>query len=111
MSYKSVIGQQMVKTLDYYYIGKSTAETLETVATFELDGMYLFTCVFAIDGTAGGVEDSDMRAGDVRVLEFPFTEVFGRTLTGIAETGTFQVKQKYRDACDYAIHLRFTKLT
>jgi hypothetical protein len=110
MSYKSVLGQQMVKTLDYYYIGKSTAETLETVATFELDGMYLFTCIFAIEGTSG-VEDSDMRAGDVRLLEYPFVEIFTRTLTGIAETGTFQVKQKYRDACDYAIHLKLTKLT
>jgi hypothetical protein len=108
MSYKSVLGQQMVKTLEYYYIGKSTAETLETVATFELDGTYLFTCIFTIEGTSG-VEDSDMRAGVVRLLEYPFVENFTRTLTGIAE-GTFQVKQKYRDACDYAIHLKLTKL-
>lgn len=111
MSYKSVLGQQMIKTDEYFYLGKTTAGTLETVATFELDGTYLFTCVFAIDGTAGGVEDADMRVGDVRLLEYPFTEIFTRTLTGIAQTGTFQVKQKYRDACDYIIHLKFTKLT
>jgi hypothetical protein len=111
MSYRSVIEQQTIKTSNYFFIGRSLAGTLETVTSMELKGKYFFTCIFAIQGTAGVNEDSDMRAGHVRLVEYPNVVSFGRTLSGIFETGTFEVKQQYRDASDYAIHLKLVKLT
>ena len=109
MSYKSVLGQQTIKTVDYYFSGRTVAETLQTVFTAELAGTYIFTCSFEITGQ-GPNEDSDMRAGNVKLFEFPNVSAFSRTLSGIAQTGTFHVKQQYRDACDYAVHLKLTKL-
>ena len=109
MSYKSVIGQQMIKSSSFAFEGITQAEVLETVYTTELEGTYLFTCVFEIDGQ-GNNEDSDMRAGNLQLIEYPNVPDFTRTLTGIAQTGTFSIKQKYRDATNYYIRLEFVKL-
>jgi hypothetical protein len=109
MSYSSVIGQQMIKTSSFGFSGRTVAQTLETVYTTELTGTYLFTCVFEIDGQ-GANEDADMRAGNLQLIEYPNVADFTRTLTGIAQTGTFFIKQKYRDATNYYIRLEFVKL-
>ena len=109
MSYKSVIGQQMIKTSSATFAGRTVAETLETVYTTTLAGTFLFTCIFEIDGQ-GPNEDSDMRIGNLQLVEYPYVADFTRTLTGIAQTGTFTVKQKYRDATNYTIRLNFIKL-
>lgn len=110
MSYKSVIGQQMVKTSYATFAGRTVAETLETVYTTTLEGSYLFACVFEIDGQ-GNNEDSEMRVGNATLIEFPNVPDFTRTLTGVAQTGTFAIKQKYRDATNYTIRLKLVKLT
>jgi hypothetical protein len=86
------------------------AETLETVYTTTLAGNFLFTCIFEIDGS-GPNEDSEMRAGNATLIEYPYVADFTRTLTGIAQTGTFAIKQKYRDATNYTIRLNLVKLT
>ena len=110
MSYSSVIGQQMIKPTSFGFVGRTVAETLETVYTTELTGTYLFTCVFELDGQ-GPNEDADMRVGNLQLIEYPNVADFTRTLTGVAQTGTFAIKQKYRDACNYTIRLKFIKLT
>lgn len=110
MSYGSVINQQMVKTSSATFAGVTTAETLQTVYSTELEGNYLFTCIFEIDGQ-GDNEDLDMRAGNLQLIEYPYAPDFTRTLTGIAQTGLFEIKQKYRDATNYAIRLQLIKLT
>ena len=110
MSYKSVIGQQMVQTSSATFAGRTLASTLETVYTTELAGTYLFSCVFEIDGTSNNA-DSEMRAGNATLIEYPNVPDFIRTLTGIAQTGTFAIKQKYRNATNYTIRLKFVKLT
>jgi hypothetical protein len=109
MSYKSVIGQQMVKTSYATFSGRTAAEALETVYTTVLTGTYIFTCIFEIDGQ-GVNEDSDMRVGNLQLLEYPYAADFTRTLSGVAQTGTFFIKQKYRDATNYTIRLQLIKL-
>ena len=110
MSYSSVIGQQMIKATGMGFAGRTVAETLQTVYTTELEGTYLFTCIFELDGQ-GNNEDADMRAGNLQLIEYPYVADFTRTLTGIAQTGTFSIQQKYRDATNYFIRLEFVKLT
>jgi len=110
MSYKSVIGQQMVQTSYANFVGRTLASTLQTVYTTELAGTYLFACIFELDGQ-GPNEDADMRVGNLKLVEYPYVADFTRTLTGIAQTGTFSIKQKYRDATNYSIRLKLVKLT
>ena len=110
MSYSSVIGQQMVKTSYASFAGRTLAETLETVYTTVLKGTYLFTCIFELDGQ-GLNEDADMRAGNLQLIEYPYVADFTRTLSGVAQSGTFFIKQKYRDATNYSIRLQLVKLT
>ena len=110
MSYGSVIGQQMIQPSYANFAGRTLAETLQTVYTEELVGTYLFACVFEID-SQGANEDSEMRAGNATLIEYPYVADFTRTLTGIAQTGTFAIKQKYRDATNYTIRLNLVKLT
>jgi hypothetical protein len=110
MSYKSVLGQQMVKTSYATFAGRTLASTLETVYTTVLKGTYLFTCIFELDGQ-GLNEDADMRAGNLQLLEYPYVADFTRTLSGVAQSGTFFIKQKYRDATNYSIRLQLVKLT
>ena len=100
----------MIKTSSATFAGRTVAETLETVYTTELVGNFLFTCVFEIDGT-GANEDSEMRSGNLTLIEYPYVADFTRTLTGVAQTGTFAIKQKYRDATNYSIRLKLVKLT
>jgi len=110
MSYGSVIGQQMVKTSYANFVGITLAEALQTVYTTTLTGTYLFTCIFELDGQ-GPNEDAEMRAGNATLIEYPNVADFTRTLTGIAQSGTFAIKQKYRDATNYSIRLKLIKLT
>jgi len=110
MSYGSVINQQMVKTSFANFAGITLASTLQTVYTTELAGTYLFACVFELDGQ-GPNEDADMRVGNLKLVEYPYVADFTRTLTGVAQTGTFSIKQKYRDATNYSIRLKLVKLT
>lgn len=110
MSYGSVIGQQMVKTSYASFAGRTAAETLQTVYTTTLTGTYFFSCIFELDGQ-GLNEDSDMRVGNLQLIEYPYAADFTRTLSGIAQTGTFFIKQKYRDATNYSIRLKLVKLT
>ena len=110
MSYSSVIGQQMIKATNMGFAGRTQAGALETVYTTELEGTYLFTCIFELDGQ-GPNEDADMRVGNLQLIEYPNVDDFTRTLTGVAQTGTFFIKQKYRDATNYFIRLELVKLT
>ena len=110
MSYKSVLGQQMIKSSSFGFVGRTVAETLQTVYTTDFTGTYLFTCIFELDGQ-GLNEDADMRAGNLQLVEYPNVADFTRTLTGIAQTGTFSIQQKCRDATNYYIQLQLVKLT
>ena len=100
----------MVQTSYANFAGITIASTLETVYTTELSGTYLFTCIFELDGQ-GPNEDADMRVGNLKLVEYPYAADFTRTLTGIAQSGTFSIKQKYRDATNYFIRLKLVKLT
>jgi len=110
MSYKSVIGQQMVKTSYANFAGRTSAEALQTVYSTTLAGTFLFSCVFELDGQ-GPNEDADMRVGNLQLIEYPYVADFTRTLTGVARSGVFEIKQKYRDATNYSIRLKLVKLT
>jgi hypothetical protein len=110
MSYASVIGQQMIVPSKLDFAGITQAGTLQTVYTTELDGTYGFSCIIELDGQ-GPNEDADMRVGNLTLVEYPNVADFTRTLTGVAQTGTFSIKQKYRDATNYFIRLQLVKLT
>ena len=109
MSYASVIGQQMIIPTKLEFVGRTQAGALGTVYSIELNGTYAFTCTFELTGQ-GINEDSDMRAGNLQLIEYPYVADFVRTLTGIAQTGPFEIKQKYHDAMNYYIILQLVKL-
>jgi hypothetical protein len=110
MSYASVIGQQTLVPTLTGLVGRTIAGTLQTVYSIELTGNYAFTCIFEIDGQAPNA-DSDMRVGNLKLEETPNVADFTRTLSGVAQTGLFEIKQKYRDETNYFIQLRLLKLT